>query len=1028
MRVPFKIFPSIGYKNSQFQAVASMSEITIQIAFPDGQEVTVRPTVDQTLTLTKLTKPGTYRAYATINDQFHEQHFQVLDGIRIGSSELKQVYVFDQVPYAFFVMRDRMHIQHELTEGVWEENFSPSAIVQLDANFLLFKTELGTEPKTGLKLTNVGIYSLDSFSIVAELLDHYAWIWLDNPRKRIWLYNLTESRIVCLSTQPSDGTYWQELLNVSTEPDWKLQAGNAQLFAKTSATINIINTEKLQVISIPQQPNLAVDETGACYQIVGRSLNLVNTAASNPIKSLFQVPATATLQTKGFYFVGEEFKLSIIPTEFDRQFEEAVATLNPYFGQKALLPTPVVCSFEPSSCTILPGPNGLYVLQKEQQQTLTGVWHGYRDKVGLERFIPISETAFSNHLMYCQAEGESVTLIKSSAESITIPTHFQKALVAKHDAQTLLILGSHFFAPLNPQIEQHQIVSTETNRHYLLVRYNGRIDLFGLASSLTELLTNVALVDGKMTLSGSILWYYPEPGQPAGYNLATENQIPFNTLGERQSLLTQAHVTSLSATHATIDTVLIDRAEVKTEVLVTSTGVVRASVPGILVAVSTDLTKVISRRGQELYVLTYQQEVQNYTSQTVVLPLVNYEESYMAPDGKFLVLKDKTQRYQLYNIATGETSTYLSGKFLAFDKSGSLLFEGTSVRSARLLDPVTFEEITSLSYHHYRFLSPDGKLFAQTVPEKKYYAGLFGGYITPANIQWLENILDHGYTLEDRTQEKIRLVQQSRHEFYTKHAAYFISQGIKEADELRSRHVYETRHLLQIGIVGTSTVAEVKLHPSTTFFNYAAFSFDNEWITAVGKAPGCGFVTVAKLAFDSDAEKLVVKSYFESDVPETATWVCGVSTTKQFAAYTSNGYTYILELGDALLGVQPTRDEIHKEFVPRENTVVESSGIWNRINGKNFLCYSPTGRFMALSEQRYNPITLGGTGHQDSNAVHVVNAQEYTLVDSFHGHGGEIKVDKTKKLVFASFSEDERNLMTMSADGVVIIRRIAGMA
>lgn len=179
-------------------------------------------------------------------------------------------------------------------------------------------------------------------------------------------------------------------------------------------------------------------------------------------------------------------------------------------------------------------------------------------------------------------------------------------------------------------------------------------------------------------------------------------------------------------------------------------------------------------------------------------------------------------------------------------------------------------------------------------------------------------------------------------------------------------------------------------------------------------------------------QSLVAATCFEADCPENsnlnAAWVCGVSKTNQFATYTSSGNTYTLELNDNLLGVQPTRKETQAHFVRHRNTVSASSGVWNCIEGKNYLCYSPSGRFMALSEQRYDPISLGGTGHQASNAVHVVNAQDYTPIDSFYGHGAMIKDDKTKKLVFAAFSEDEQNLMSMSTDGVVIVRRIAATA
>ncbi len=92
------------------------------------------------------------------------------------------------------------------------------------------------------------------------------------------------------------------------------------------------------------------------------------------------------------------------------------------------------------------------------------------------------------------------------------------------------------------------------------------------------------------------------------------------------------------------------------------------------------------------------------------------------------------------------------------------------------------------------------------------------------------------------------------------------------------------------------------------------------------------------------------------------------------------------------------------------------------IKGKNFLCFSPTGVFLALSEQGYEPLTKGGYGHQESNVVHIAKTNSGEIIDSFTGHGDKIKDNKTKKVTFVAFSEDEKRIMTLSSDGVVIIR------
>jgi WD40 repeat protein len=125
-------------------------------------------------------------------------------------------------------------------------------------------------------------------------------------------------------------------------------------------------------------------------------------------------------------------------------------------------------------------------------------------------------------------------------------------------------------------------------------------------------------------------------------------------------------------------------------------------------------------------------------------------------------------------------------------------------------------------------------------------------------------------------------------------------------------------------------------------------------------------------------------------------------------------------------------DEIFKnktsEFDLKQNIYTSKVNLyhtykkWNIIEGKNFLCFSPTGDFLALSEQGYDPLTIGGYGHQESNVVHIAQTKSGKIFNSFIGHGEKIKDNKAKKIAFVAFSDDESRIMTLSTDGVVFIR------
>ena len=157
---------------------------------------------------------------------------------------------------------------------------------------------------------------------------------------------------------------------------------------------------------------------------------------------------------------------------------------------------------------------------------------------------------------------------------------------------------------------------------------------------------------------------------------------------------------------------------------------------------------------------------------------------------------------------------------------------------------------------------------------------------------------------------------------------------------------------------------------------------------------------------------------------KNAAWVCGFSKTGYFATYDSNPVTYLLKVDEELFKYKTDEIELRENTYNSKSNISHQYDKWNKINGKNFLCFSPSGEYLALSEQGYEPLTLGGYGHQESNAVHIANTETVRIIDSFTGHGEKIKYNKKKKVTFVAFSEDEKRIMTLSSDGVVVIRNL----
>ena len=168
---------------------------------------------------------------------------------------------------------------------------------------------------------------------------------------------------------------------------------------------------------------------------------------------------------------------------------------------------------------------------------------------------------------------------------------------------------------------------------------------------------------------------------------------------------------------------------------------------------------------------------------------------------------------------------------------------------------------------------------------------------------------------------------------------------------------------------------------------------------------------------------LKVVDQYTTYFPKKATWVCGFSKTGYFATYDSIPNTHLINVNNL-----PFNKETKDSHSTDDVVYSQREKGWKILEGKNFLCFSPTGNFLALSEQGYDPISHGGTGHQSSNAVHIARTDNPITFQSFVEHGDKIK-DKTnnnykRNVTFVSFSDDEKRIMTLSEDGVVLVRNI----
>ena len=193
MNRPFNIFPSIGYKNSQFQILATVDNLNIDIYYQDNIVKSIGVNSKHPALLTSINATGKLIARCTYNNKLFEQEIEVREAFRLGSSEFKKAFVFEDTDFSFFLMKDRLLLYDEKKNILLTENhYSPTSIYKINNTNFLFVTKVGNSANGRI---NLGIYNTETFSLVGELLNEYLEIKILPESNKAWLYNFKLKRI-----------------------------------------------------------------------------------------------------------------------------------------------------------------------------------------------------------------------------------------------------------------------------------------------------------------------------------------------------------------------------------------------------------------------------------------------------------------------------------------------------------------------------------------------------------------------------------------------------------------------------------------------------------------------------------------------------------------------------------------------------------------------------------------------------------------------------------------------------------------
>ena len=1024
MERPFNIFPSIGYKNSQFQVLSSIDGLKIKLLYKGEFKKEFFTSQENSVLISKLENPGIYIAKCVYQGEIFEQEITVQDIFRLGSSELKKAFVFDESNYSFFLMKDRLMLYDETKDILVTENhYSPTEILQVDKVNYLFKTEIGNEANG---FVNLGIYNTESFSIVGNLLHDYQTIQISTEANKAWMFNNSSKNIHCFELISKSGGAFTEIRRFSNAANFEYNSVNEKILIDQEDKIIFTDTKSIDIsVQVEKTAKNAVDKRGTNVLIYNNQISLVNKLENYRVS--FNDFNNFNLDESKFLHVGSELKNTQQFTDLTEQvneIKENIVKLIPKNKNHHLhsIPEEAVKHETIIQHDILPTIGGFFTIKKELVREFTGVFLKRRG----EEWLAEPRTKHGSFFSVTYSNSSISKKQINATKSFEIIDYYEHCLVvrANNDKHILRGKDSKLFSD-----QCFFSFSTINGNSFLFVEKEELCSIFETSNLEYPILESVHILNYELVNSHGVVWFVgddkfnKERNYLNALDLSSKFKIQLDEKRAQHSLFkcasdyefTQGYI--LSSNNIVINP---------------KNGKIKDSFLGNIESHSTNLNKIFSQRVNDVYLSTFNASSKKYEEKEVELNINKYHESYLSPSGQFLVLQDSSNKYLWYDIEKDKVIKFFSGNFLSFSKEGNLIIEENGTKAVKIFDPITFSEITPPNYHHYRFLSPDGKLYAQLSLKKRYFNTLTDHEMSFSERDKIKKDLDEpnipfplsGYRKEEYEKERNR-VDNNRRSLFLNNTFKFNKIGIDDYSKILSRTLIKFREFVEIGIVGTDTKAEIMVPEDLNFYNYAAFSYDNKYFGYVGKPSSDGLVHLFKLDFDETSEKLSLVDSYSSRYPKSATWVCGFSKTGFFSTYDSTPNTYLLKVDEGLFESKTDEIELRENIYNSKSNIYYQYQKWSEIKGRNFLCFSPSGKYLALSEQGYSPLTLGGYGHQESNAVHIAITETGKIINSFNGHGGIIQHDKTKKVTFVAFSEDEQRIMTLSADGVVMIRNLS---
>ena len=423
-------------------------------------------------------------------------------------------------------------------------------------------------------------------------------------------------------------------------------------------------------------------------------------------------------------------------------------------------------------------------------------------------------------------------------------------------------------------------------------------------------------------------------------------------------------------------------------------------VPGSLdnvVSISESGRTLLSEKGGFFSISRYSDSGWTHLENLVlsIYDTLHVSDAVFCEDGQSFIYQ-KNKDLVFYDFATGSETVFPSNSGIEQNINGYRPYCVKDYFSRPVIvDPLSRKTIDHSFLGQYRFVSPDGTAhFEKCIT--KYFLKDGGREISEKEYQDLKEQYDSSGLLGIPNAEN----KAHREEFF-KCTGKEMSAWRLELTIADFVGWYIVDKIEYAVINRNGAIEEVRIGAPLYYLNYVSFSSDGSQVAISGKyKDGSGLCVI----YDLDKKEEVYRSTSQlkgGPGKTKAVWLGLFGKDGSVAFYDSTPNTYL----------------VRKDFSTES------------ISGRSLLTFSPSGKYIAFSRQGYQPYSGEGItwGHVPSCDIYIARtAEPKKMLCHYCDHGSEIMgvAQLHDTVASASFSADEKKILSVSKDGVVVVRNL----